>query len=212
MHLAKLLTPILTLIASAASAQIVDCRVDQNRSLVQIFVYKEGPLSALGDNHIISTSLLNGQIRFNPSEPQNADIGLSIPVNSFIVNDPDLRARAGEAFRSRVGDFNRRFTRRGMLGPKVLDAESHPRIHIDFARIAGTPPTVEADLRVTLRGQTRLEKTHIHLRYLDSRLTTAGELMISQKRYGIKPFSILFGGIRVRDRLQLKFDVSADCR
>ena len=37
------------------------------------------------------------------------------------------------------------------------------------------------------------------------------EFSLSQKRYKIKPYKILFGGIRVRNELGLKFDIVAQC-
>jgi hypothetical protein len=43
-------------------------------------------------------------------------------------------------------------------------------------------------------------------------MITAGELTLSQKRYGIKLFSILFGAIRVQDQLRLNFNIAADCQ
>lgn len=187
------------------------CEVDQDSSLVQIRVYKEGRLSVFGDNHIISTSDLSGDLKLDRQSIEQSKISIEIPTRSLVVNDPRLRAAAEPEFNSRVSAFNQRITRKSMLGSRVLDAEKYPKIAITVEKI---PQNLDGigELEVELRGTKQKEQARMAVNLTGNRFTATGRVLLSQKRYGIRPFSILFGGIRVRNVLRLDFEITANCQ
>ena len=173
-------------------------------------MYKEGKLSAFGDNHLISTSQLEGVLTFNPDRPELSNIVLSVPTQSLIVNDPTLRAKAEEGFNSKVSYFNRKVTRKSMLGKNVLHAEKHPYIQLESLKLP-TKLTGKAILEVTLRDTAREEAVDIKTQFGSDVFHISGQFYLKQSDYGIAPFSIMFGSIRVKDELRLDFDVHAMC-
>ncbi len=186
------------------------CEIDQKNSVVVIRVYSEGRLSAFGDNHLISTSQLEGELTLNHDRPEQSRILLSVPTQSLIVNDPTLRAKAEEGFNSKVGALNRRITRKSMLGKKVLYAEKYPYINLESVQL---PAQLigEAIMKVTLRDTAQKETVEITTQLDNNLLQITGQFYLNQSDYGIAPFSIMFGGIRVKDALRLDFDVRAKC-
>jgi len=128
-----------------------------------------------------------------------------------VVNDPRLRAAAEPEFNSRVSAFNQRITRKSMLGSRVLDAEKYPKIAITVEKI---PQNLDGigELEVELRGTKQKEQARMAVNLTGNRFTATGRVLLSQKRYGIRPFSILFGGIRVRNVLRLDFEITANCQ
>ncbi|NKB77727.1 MAG: hypothetical protein GKR96_11990 [Gammaproteobacteria bacterium] len=187
------------------------CQIQKPASLVQIFVYSEGPLAALGDNHIISTHELEGNVEFNGKSISQSSLSFVVPVHSFEVDNPMLRAQAGKDFESRISSLNRKITRKSMLSSKILDAAQFPIIKIDSQSIRKQENVIVVELDVTLHGQSRLETTTVTLNHTDHWLTLAGQLSINQSDYGITPYRIAFGGIRVREQLDLKFEITARC-
>ncbi len=186
------------------------CKINQGESRVVIRVYKEGKLAAFGDNHLISTSTLEGKLVFNHQNPESSSIFLAVPTQSLIVNDPKLRAIAEPEFNSTVSAFNRKITRKSMLGKRVLYAEKYPYIRIRSLtlphQLSGT-----AQMAITLRDATLHETVSLKTEIQGDRLAIQGQFKIKQSDYGIKPFSIMFGGIRVKDTLRLDFDLFAHC-
>ncbi|MEM7196017.1 MAG: YceI family protein [Pseudomonadota bacterium] len=197
-----------TQVSAAATDQV--CTIDRDDSLLQIRVYKDGPLSALGDNHLITTREIDGRFTLPDRSGNDGIIELSIPTRSLVVNDPTLRASAEEGFNSSVSEFNRRITRKSMLGPKVLDAENFPLITLAFLRFPSGNNRL-AEVEVGLHGQSNVEAIPVTMIRTQDRLTATGQFFLSQNRYGIKPFSIMFGGIRVKDKLRVDFRVSTIC-
>jgi len=195
---------------NARADDVRQCEIDQKESVVVIRVYKEGKLSALGDNHLISTSQLEGALTFNSDRPELSNILLSVPTQSLIVNDPALRAKAEEGFNSKVGSFNRKITRKSMLGKKVLYAKKYPYINLESLQLPAQL-NGEATMRVTLRGTSQDEEVEITTQFGNNVLQITGQFYLTQSDYGIAPFSIMFGGIRVKDALRLDFDVRAKC-
>ena len=193
-----------------AAPTLTECNLDGSQSLIQIRVYKEGPLAALGDNHIISTRKITDNIQISHQDIQQSNIELALQVKDLVVNDPELRAKAEDGFNSKVSGVNRRFTRKQMLGPKVLDADQYPTISIVILNIPSNSGE-QGEIQLDLHGQKNTEIAEIHYALEDDVLTTSGQLLVSQKRYGIKPFSILFGGIRVKDQLKIDYQVTAKC-
>ncbi len=193
-----------------ANNRLPECEIDQNESKVVIRVYKEGKLSAFGDNHLISTSALEGKLELNHDMPEKSSIFLAVPTQSLIVNDPGLRAAAEPEFNTRVSALNRKITRKSMLGKRVLHARKYPHIRIQSQslphQLSGT-----ARMAITLRDATLVEEVALETVILEDQITIRGQFELKQSEYGIAPFSIMFGGIRVKDILRLNFDLLARC-
>lgn len=181
--------------------------VDPQASEVRLLVYRDGPLARFGHNHVI-VGRVHGEIRAGDTTAASG-FRLEIPVASLVVDPPAARAEEGEEFAAPVSDPARRGTRENMLGADVLDAPVHPLIRIESVALTGPPwaPTVTA--RVTLRGATRdLNFPAAVVRTGDS-LVVIASFRISQSDFGIKAFTALNGGLRVRDALDVRVRVVA---
>lgn len=181
--------------------------VDPGASEIRLLVYREGPLARFGHNHVIA-GRVRGEVRAGDAAPASG-FRLEIPVDSFAVDLPALRAEEGAEFAAQVSDAAREGTSSNMLGKAVLDAATHPLIRIESVALAGPGwnPTVTA--RVTLRGATRDLRFPAAVFRQGDTLTVIASFQISQSAFGIEPFTTLNGGLRVRDAIDVRLRLAA---
>lgn len=91
-----------------------------------------------------------------------------------------------------------------MLGPKVLDQERYPEIHFRSTRIE---PTTGEHYRVTGKLELHGAMREITLEVTGNPEHYHGTTKLKQSDFGITPISLAGGSIKVKDELQLEFDV-----
>lgn len=182
--------------------------LDPALSTISLYVYRGGRLAHLGHNHVITVSNPRGTLKLHPNL-QKCGLHLTIPVTELQVDNPQARVRAGAAFSGEVSAKDIKSTRRNMLSPKVLDAENHPFIEISTLGLSGSPPLVQAELELTIRGVTRIITTQVQLGMDKDQLQASGVIELSQKSFGIEPIRILGGAITVMDRIDVHFRLIA---
>ncbi|HVC10314.1 MAG TPA: YceI family protein [Burkholderiales bacterium] len=181
--------------------------VDPQASEIRVLVYRAGPLARFGHDHVV-IGRVRGEIRAGASAATSG-FRLEIPVASFQVDPPAERAEEGAEFAEPVSAQAREGTRHNMLGAGVLDAAHYPLIRIESLSLAGPRwnPTVTA--RVTLRGATRDLRFPAAVFERHDTLTVIAQFRLDQTEFGIQPFSILGGGLRVRDALDIRLRIVA---
>jgi len=178
------------------------------RSEVRILVYRAGPLAAFGHNHVIRAAGISGEVHLAP-DLRRSVLAFSLPVRDFEVDPPAARAVEGEQFAAQLSAEAIAQTRSNLLGPAVLDAANHPEIRVRSVRIAGPDWAPEITLRIALRGAERELVVPVALEVRDGELTATGTFGLSQRDFGIEPFSILGGGLQVADTLKIRFRIVA---
>jgi len=172
-------------------------RVLPGESLVSIVVRRGGPLARLGHDHVVSGADVQGY-----ADPQQSRADLFLLLDALVVDDPALRAQAGLDTQPSAADIAG--TRSNMLA--VLDAQRHP--HVVLRVHGATRQQLSVD--ITLHGVTRKDlQIPATVALKGDALTASGQFAINQSDFGITPFSILGGAIRVEDRLELHFRISA---
>jgi polyisoprenoid-binding protein YceI len=175
-------------------------RVDPAQSLVTIEVRRAGSLARLGHDHVVASRDVGGYVA-----PDEGRADLYVPLDRLSVDEPKLRADAG--FDTQPPETDVAGTRANMLD-KVLETETHP-----FALITtrGAARAGEAPLEVaiTLHGTKRTLPVPVRIEMGVDDLRASGRLSLDQSDFGIAPFSILGGAIAVRDRVDLRFWITA---
>lgn len=181
--------------------------VNQNESELRIVVYADGPLARFGHPHVIGGAVLAGEVKLAEPFPDSA-LRLEIDVTAMEVDRPSWRSDEGfdpEMSASAIAD-----TRRNMLSSAVLNAEQYPRIKIESLAISGPSWQPDIELRVHLVGSTRELTVPIALDIRETSLVATGRMLISQRDFGIEPFSAAGGNLAVADELLIRFRVVAD--
>jgi polyisoprenoid-binding protein YceI len=162
--------------------------IDSNHSQLIVRVEKAGFLSGLSHNHNISAPILEGKLETSVH-----------PSVKFDVN-----AAAMKVMDRDVSDSDRSEMEKRMLGPEVLDVAHYPEIHFvsDSVKNIGSSRWQVHGL-LTLHGQTKpivleakLENGHYR-----------GTARILQSDFGLTPVKAAGGTIRVKDELQVEYDI-----
>jgi len=173
-------------------------------SQLRIRVYRGGPLAEVGHNHVITTSDILGTV-YVREDIVHSGFQLRVPLASLRVDEAAKREQEGSDFRTHLTRSDRMATRRNMLGSSVLDVARHPDLRLRSVGAVGPPWYPRINVRVTLHGVSRDYTVPTAIVRCGSRIVAVGGLTLRQSDFGIKPFSVLAGGLRVLDKLDVTF-------
>ncbi|MGH8161909.1 MAG: YceI family protein [Gammaproteobacteria bacterium] len=191
--------------AAAAAHGISVYRLDPAASRVLILVGKAGPLAGAGHVHVIVVRNLHGFALAASRGGGRAD--LFFPVRSLAVDPPAaLSALGGEYAKAGMSAEDRAGTREHMLGASVLNAPHYPWTALTvFASAAVADKPRAPTVNIRLRGVTRSIHTPGRYRITPESIRAAGAFTLRQTDFGIKPYSVLFGVLRVKDALRIRY-------
>lgn len=184
-------------------------RIDPKTSDVRLLVYRDGVLSTFGHNHVVSLKDFTGTIHLQPKLAQSR-VELDIPVDRLIVDDAAVRRQEGEDFASEPSKDDAAGTRTNMLSNALLNAKQFPAI-----KVIGTSGPVDfknsamLDLSVQLVGREIKLAIPATLKLEGDQLEASGEIELSHKQLGLKPFSALLGSLRVAEQMKFKYRIQA---
>jgi hypothetical protein len=157
------------------------------RSILTIHVGKTGLFSGFGHEHTVVAPIASGTI-----DAKALSVQIAVLAKQMKVMDHD------------VSDKDRAQIQSDMLGPKVLDAEKYPEIRFRSSRVqaiggqsyrvAGTLNLHGASRELTFEVHGSLDHYH-------------GKTKFKQSDFGIQPVSAGGGTVKVKDELEIEFDV-----
>src|SRR5260370_1742992 len=161
--------------------------IDTGKSVMTVRVYKAGLLSAMGHNHEIAAPVAAGTVDVTARQ-----VELRVRTGALEVRDPG------------VSDKDRAEIQRTMLGPQVLDSESHPQI---VFRSTGAEAAAPGSWKVTgdlsLRGQTHTVVVQVR----EDGEHYVGTSSFKQTEFGIQPVKVAGGAVRVKDEIRIEFNI-----
>lgn len=185
---------------AAAAGQAV-YRIDAARSLAAAEVRRGGSLAFFGHDHVVASHGIQGYVA-----PDAGRADLYLRLDQLVVDEPDLRTEAGFDTRPTAEDIAA--TRANMLD-KVLQAGEHPHLRLRIEGAESGADGVLLDAAITLKGVTRRQRIAAQLESGADTLRVSGRLMLSQRDFGIEPFSLFGGALQVQDALALRFRIEA---
>jgi polyisoprenoid-binding protein YceI len=182
-------------------AQETVYRVATNESTLTIFVGKSGALSGLGHEHVVAIKSFSGEAHVPSNALGRSSFAVEMDADSLSVADKN------------ISDKDRVEIERTMKS-KVLEVSRFPKISFRSVSITDIKPAgngraalLSGDL--TLHGVTNRVEVPATITATPEQLHVSGEVEIKQSDFGIKPYSTAGGAIKVRDRLKIRFSVTA---
>lgn len=175
--------------------------VDAARSQVVIEVRRGGALARLGHDHVVASHAVAGNIA-----PDEGRADFYVRLDALMVDEPDLRARAGFDTQPDADDIAG--TRRNML-QKVLQTDQYPYAVIRVSEVGTGGMAVPVRVVMTLHGVTRAVETIARWDRSAEDFSVSGTFAIDQTEFGMTPLSVLGGAITVQDRVNIAFLIHA---
>ena len=159
------------------------------QSTITVHVFKSGLFSVFAHNHIVVAPVSHAAI-----DLAHLTAEVTVVTREMKVTDPD------------VSDKDRAEIQSTMLGPKVLDQEKYPEIRFKSSGIKQTSPQhYQVAGTLELHGT----KKEITFEVTGGPEHFRGTTKLKQSDFGIKPISLGGGSVKVKDLLELEFDVYA---
>jgi polyisoprenoid-binding protein YceI len=135
-------------------------------------------------------------------------VNITIPVSSLVIDSMEGRRRAGLSSGPSADDIRK--IQQKMLGPEVLDAARYPNLEF-VSTFVQENRTGELQLTGQFRMHGQAREVRFPLRYQrngEGRVDFSGQFTIKQTDFGIQPESIGLGAVKVKDEVQIRFQVS----
>lgn len=161
--------------------------IDTAKSTMTVRVYKAGLLSGLGHDHQISAPLVSGTV-----DTASRRVELRVNARTMQVVDPG------------VSDKDRAEIQSNMLGPEVLDSAQYSEIVFQSTSAAAAGAGAwKLNGSLTVHGQTHAVTVDVK----EAAGHYTGMSRFRQSDFGIKPIKVAGGAIRVKDEIQIEFDI-----
>lgn len=149
-----------------------------------------------GHDLTIEVTRWSGEARVDPAEPVDSSVTVEVDAASF-----EVREGAG-GVKPLTGSDRAEIKKN--LQQKVLHTDRHPSITFRSTRVEGTEASFSVEGDLTIAGVTRPVTVRSRLR--DGRVQ--GSATVTQTSWGIRPYSALFGALKVSDDVEVEFDVA----
>jgi polyisoprenoid-binding protein YceI len=151
-----------------------------------------------GHDLTLEVTRWRGSAALDSASPASSAVAVEAEVASIEV-------REGTGGVKPLTDSDRAEIRKTMTG-KILQAGRYPTINFQSTLVGGSPEAfwIEGDL--TIMGTTQPVTVHGSLAGGRAR----GSATITQSDWGIKPYSAFFGALRLRDEVEVEFDVALE--
>jgi polyisoprenoid-binding protein YceI len=175
------------LLVAAAVAAAPDNSIDVQRSTMTIHVGKAGLLSAAGHNHLIDAPISRGFVRESPPY-----VEFTVETaNMKVKPDPKVNAKTEAEIQKDMEEM----TLETKKFPEMIFRSSH------IEKAADGEWKVDGDLQ--LHGVTK----PVSLVVKRSGESYNGRTVLKQTDFGIKPISVAGGTIKVKNEVEIEFQI-----
>jgi polyisoprenoid-binding protein YceI len=152
--------------------------------------------SKIGHDLTLEVTRWRGSATVDTADPSGSRVMIEIDVDSFEV-------RKGSGGVKPLTESNRAEIKK-TLRERILRSAEHPTITFRSTGVDGSPESFTVDGDLTIAGVSR--PVTVHGRMSDG--PVRGSATIVQTRWGIRPYSAFFGALKLRDEVQVEFDVT----
>jgi hypothetical protein len=179
-------------------------KVDSANSIVRIKVLRGGAMAKFGHDHIVASRDIQGYLLLGDDNSCQADF--YAPLNQLIVDDPVLRDEASLVTTPSEKDIAG--TKTNML--ISLEAEEFPFVQLQSLDCVGVMDGQPVATNIGLHGIFQEQQLIMAVAQPSSNsFVISGSFAILQTDFGIEPFSVFNGLLKVEDRLEISYQLLA---
>ena len=181
-------------------ATIAHFVIDTGASRFTIQAFATGLFSAMGHNPVIGIGKYTGEVNFSSKTMEGSGFRLTIQAGSLSVQDD-------------VNDKDRREMER-LMNENILETGKYPEIGYEspsmtVSKLGDALYSVSLNGTLKFRGVSRSQAVTARVAEFGEMLRASGEFTLRQSDYGIKPFSIAGGALKLKDEIKFSFELVA---
>lgn len=170
-----------------------DLGPDSGRLLVK--TARTGFGSRAGHDLTIEATRWRGTVAIDTAVPADSTVRVEVDVES-------LEVREGTGGIKPLTDSDRAEIRK-TLRAKILHTDRHPTITFASTSVTADGESFRVDGDLTIVGVTH--PVAVHGRLADGR--AHGGATVTQSRWGIRPYSAFLGALKLKDEVEVEFDI-----
>ncbi len=156
-------------------------------------VYKEGMAAKMGHDLTFQASDWSGKVTVDQDNPSASSVQVTIDPSSLSIIDAKGGAKP-------LSDKDRTD-----ITKNISKTLGNSDITFDSSEVSGTPPRLALKGNLTISGTAK--PVTLDLTVGDDG-HVSGKTTIVQTQFGIKPFSAMMGALKVKDSVDIEFDVT----
>lgn len=173
--------------------------IGPEQGTLELRTYREGAASKAGHDLVLDATRWSGTVTIDADNPESSLVELTVEVAGLAV-------REGHGGVKPLSDKDRAEIVK-TINNKVLDSSQNPTISFRSTTItvAGDRGTVTGDL--TIAGTTQPIEVPFRVQDEDGGSRVTGETSVVQTRFGVKPYKGFLGALRLRDAVDIGYDL-----
>lgn len=164
---------------------------------ITLNVYRDGVAAKMGHNLVLAATKWSGKAEVVAGDPAASSVELTIDSRSLEI----IGAQGGI---KPLSDKDRADIKRN-INDKILITSRNPEITFQSTEVTGNAPNFKVKGNLTLAGKS--QPVILDVRVDERSGRASGNTTIRQSSYGIKPFSALMGALKIKDSVDIQFDV-----
>lgn len=156
-----------------------------------------GPAAKMGHRLTIAMTTWRAEVTFSGEQPTG--LGLTVEVGS-------LQVLNGEGGMTPLSGPEKSLVRSNAL--KCLAAQRYPQIRFTSTDITATGDGYHVDGRLDVHGRTHPHAVDVRVDDVDGSRRVQVASTVRQTSYGVKPFSLLMGSLKVADDVTVSFSAA----
>ncbi len=185
--------------------------IDQQESILRVYVGRAGVLARMGHNHVMYTRELEGEINLT-ADRSDSSATFSFPVASLVVDDPAERERAGDGFDSQPGESAIEGTRSNMLGEGVLNADVFPTVSASITPLSFEGEQWQFAVVLDFQGNAVNLEVPGEVTITASTITVNSRFTLVHEDLGLSVFTALGGSLRVAEEIDFELTITGTVR
>jgi polyisoprenoid-binding protein YceI len=161
-----------------------------------IKTHKDGMGAKLAHDLVLAATKWHGTLNVDADNPGASSANLTVDARSIEIVEASGGVKG-------LSDKDRKDIAKN-IDDKVLQTSKFPELTFESTSVSGSEPSFHVAGNMTVVGTTRPVNVNLNVNGSQVTATTA----ISQKDFGIKPFSAMFGAIKLRD--DVEFELTLD--
>lgn len=166
-------------------------------------------LSGMSHEHVIVARRFSGEIRWNPSAPEDCWVDVEVPVDGLVVDPTEKREALG--FDKDLSDGDRKKVEKNMRAKNQLWVEKFGAIRFRAAKCSGLEDgVIEIRGAITIRGVSANVTLPVKVDFEDEGLRARVEFAKVHADFGFSPYSNFLGALKNDERIDFHVDVRAE--